>query len=385
MVHIQRSHSKFSLLRNKRNKSFEKSEDEDVDKGYFGILNYFIQAISVLRLTLELEARQSVLSTMLKIEKYISLSVSIELSHLSSTVCPHTDITTLEKFNLKFIFLTMIYFFWIVLFATCMLLLTLTSKECNINCLTFVKLRSIKGITEIIKYTYGGFTGVIFMFLTCVTIAEDVVWKYDGTVYCLNTSQIGMLIICLLYVVPFPLMLIMGLNLLKKGIISSTNFLRGCILPLPFLIFWLTMLKARSKKITTTNKMYGNSENSDSIITTSAQEILNSFQGSYKVTKNGTQYWESVMILRRLLLGATSLFHNSIVQMICCCFLCIIFLLHHVISQPFLSDASNYIESFSLFFLCIVSIISLLKSFYIQMGIVPQGQNVNYFLCCGSR
>ena len=58
-------------------------------------------------------------------------------------------------------------------------------------------------------------------------------------------------------------------------------------------------------------------------------------------------------------------------------FLCIIFLLHLVYVQPFVYNVANMAESFSLFLLCIVSSISLLISVYIQMGVVPDGPNVN--------
>ena len=40
---------------------------------------------------------------------------------------------------------------------------------------------------------------------------------------------------------------------------------------------------------------------------TITKEIIDCFQGTYCKTSGGTKYWESVMILRRLLLGATTL------------------------------------------------------------------------------
>ena len=132
------------------------------------------------------------------------------------------------------------------------------------------------------------------------------------------------------------------------------------------------------------SRPFPNSEQQDITSCSSISEILKSFQGTYRVTQNGIQYWESVMILRRLLLGSTSLLQNSVVQIVTCSFLCMIFLLHHIMCQPFLYDIANLVESISLFLLCIVSSINLLKSFYIQMGIIPKGSDVNlfYFLNC---
>ena len=90
-------------------------------------------------------------------------------------------------------------------------------------------------------------------------------------------------------------------------------------------------------------------------------EILGGFQGTYVRNKFGSQYWESVMILRRLLLRATSLLYNPTIQMASCVFLSIVFLLHHVYVHPFVYTAANVAESFSLLLLCIVSVINLLK------------------------
>ena len=111
----------------------------------------------------------------------------------------------------------------------------------------------------------------------------------------------------------------------------------------------------------------------------SSASVADEIQGTYVVSKMGSQYLESVMILRRLLLGATSLLHNSIIQITTCIFLCIIFPLHHVYVQPFVYNVANMAESFSLLLLCIASVISLLKSVYTQMGVVPDGPNINVF------
>ena len=148
--------------------------------------------------------------------------------------------TTFVKLSFKLIFLLAIYISWLVLFS--ILSISLIPKMCKSGIVNVMKLKFIKGIVEIIKYTYGSFTGIIFICLTCVTVADDLVWKYDGTVYCWSQWQQWMILICSVYVIPFPLMLILGLKLLQERRITSTNFLFGCILPLPFLIIWILKL-----------------------------------------------------------------------------------------------------------------------------------------------
>ena len=363
------------------------SDSEDIDKEYFGILTYFIQAALMMRLSVGLETVGSLTSTMQNIEKYIGLALSIELSYVSQNWCPFVGITTFVKLSFKLIFLLAIYISWLVLFLV--LSISSISKMCKSGNVNAIKLRFVKGIVEIIKYTYGGFTGVIFICLTCVTIGDDFVWKYDGTVYCWSQWQQWMIVVCSGYVIPFPIMLIFGLKLLQQRRITSTNFIFGCIVPLPFLMIWtlklyiLPLIKTKNAAIVKVEP-FPHSEQQDITSSSSTAEILKSFQGTYRVTQNGTQYWESVMILRRLLLGSTSLLQNPVVQIVVCSFLSMIFLFHHIICQPFLYNIANLVESISLFLLCIVSSINLLKSFYIQMGIIPQGSDVNlfYFLSC---
>ena len=112
---------------------------------------------------------------------------------------------------------------------------------------------------------------------------------------------------------------------------------------------------------------------------TITKEIIDCFQGTYCKTSVGTKYWESVMILRRLLLGATTLIPDNIIQMALCFVLCLIFLIHHVILKTFICNSSNKVETLSLITLCLVSIINLFKSVYIQVGIVPEGPIIDYF------
>ena len=179
-------------------------------------------------------------------------------------------------------------------------------------------------------------------------------------------------------------MLVLGLKLLGSGRISSTNFLLGCIMPLPFLIIWIVPLyqwkkKSKSNKIVAAGELNESESKQNVGLSSISDEIIIGFQGTYRTTEGGAQYWESIMILRRLLVGATGLLQNSIYQMSCCCVLSIIFLIHQVYAEPFIYDAANYAESFSLLLLCLASIISLLKSVYIQMGIIPKGSVAEFF------
>ena len=55
-------------------------ENNDIEKGYFGILTYFVQAASMMKLSLDLETSYGATAVVQEIEKYVDILLSIELS-----------------------------------------------------------------------------------------------------------------------------------------------------------------------------------------------------------------------------------------------------------------------------------------------------------------
>ena len=235
------------------------------------------------------------------------------------------------------------------------------------------------------------------MSLTCVSLGFHEVWYYDDTVMCFSYWQVSMAALCITYILPFPFMLNLGMRLLQEKLISGVNFLCDCFLPLLFSVYW-SILKFKIWKKVTRNSKIGNIEMNISLNQRDGKEkdvksssnilfpldhnmnitevILRRFQGPCNVKNERARYWESFMILRRLLLGTTTLIPNTMYQMASCSDLCLIFLMHHFSAKPFVS---NKVESFSLLLLCLVSIINLFKSVYIQVSIIPEGPGVNFF------
>ena len=371
-------------------KNDDQSDSDGVDKGYFGIMTYFVQAAGMMRLSLDLGTIDTSTTTVQEIEKYIGLLLSIELSYISYNFCPYEGATTMIRLFFKFMFLIGIYISWAIIFPLFVLISNIIQsllKHKSNNNVIAIKLRFIKGLVEIIKYTYGGFTGIVFTSIICITIGDDYVWQYDGTVSCLSKWQIGMLVTCIIYTVPFPFVLMLGMKLLEKNQISSTHFLVGCIVPLPVIFIWpiifctkKTVIKETKVSPVDEGEISTQEEHENgTFLSTATEEILGSFQGAYVTNKTASQYWESVMTFRRLLLGVTSLLQNSIIQMSSCLFLCVIFLAHQMYVQPFVYRGANMAESFSLLLLCAVATLNLLKSMYIKMGIVPDGPDMKVF------
>ena len=376
-------------------RKFGSSIDTDIDKGYFGIMSYYVQAAAMMRISVSLDKTNILTNIVQEIEKYIGLILSIELSYFSYDLCPFTGLTTSNKHIFKILFLSGIFVSWFIVFSSVKLtqrVLKRKYRERYTSFITTFELKFIKGLIEIIKYTYGGFSGVAFMSLTCVSMISGQFWFYDGTVRCLSNWQIAMGIFCIVYLLPFPLMLINGMELLGNRSISETHFLCGCIVPLPFLILWLIKI-LRKGYFHDINKVHimGNNETDhtaqnvdfDGNVKDASpvnKEIINCFQSAYIESHRGSKYWESVMILRRLLLGATALIPNATIQMACCVYLSQMFLIHHIYVKPFKNSISNTVETISLTLLTLVSIINLSKSYYIHMGVNLDGPNVNIFV-----
>ncbi len=340
-----------------------------IEKGYFGILIFYIQCASVIRLSVPVRSGVGIFNVLQNLETYTGLVLTIELSNVPADVCPIQNNTTTQKILFKFLFVISIYIAWFGFFFVSLMFTPFSfsnTREKSGSSVSFGEVL-ISGLTKIIKYTYGGFVNIVFFSLTCVTVAGQSVWFHDGTVSCFSLWQKYMLVFGILYAFPFPISLFSGMKLLKMREISWKQFLLGLFIPLPFLLYWLILsfyYKHQVQPLFTHRK--------DEEKTVAEEKIFNKFKVGYRNT-DGAQYWEAVIMVRRLLLGATILIPNFLIKQCVCCILGLLNLSHHIYRLPFIHKTSNIAETISLIFLCVESIINLVKSFYIQSGLPPEG------------
>ncbi len=64
-----------------------------------------------------------------------------------------------------------------------------------------VRLRLVKGLIEITKYTYAGLHDVIFISLVCTKVGNNYVWFYDGTNTCFDKWRIIIICFALFYAI----------------------------------------------------------------------------------------------------------------------------------------------------------------------------------------
>ncbi len=348
-------------------------EDDDVDKGYFGIVTYYVQMAAVITIQIEFSDIDKSESFLDQMVENIGIFLNIELTQMSYDVCPVVGLTTTGKHLYNLAFLFMIYLSWAGFFILTLIslkLMTRKGKTWMLEKLNSLQMRLIGGLVEIIKYTYAGFCGIIFMSLICSKVGKQWVWWYDATNVCLEHWQIFIVLFAAFYAIPLPFILLWGMKLLKDNDLSAWMFLVCCLCP-PIALYpmWIKQKCVKHEgKITLSSR----SEVSDTIISF--------LQGPYREdVKHMTLYWEAMVSIRRLLITAMTLVGYASIRMIIITGLSIIFLCQHIILMPFHVITSNYVEMLSLGLLCIASVINLLKASLTDSAVVPSGPTVPFF------
>lgn len=366
-----------------------------VDKGYFGILTYFVQTVAVLRLHLHVQSDSSLLDVMKHVEMYIGLLLSVELTNAPADICMIKNGTMTHQVMGKSLFLVSIFVSWLITYVVFSLTKMFLAK---LVCWTPPLLSTvhdtlINGFVKIVKYTYAGFSQMLFFSLTCITISGRYVWLHDGSVQCFSLWQKSVLLLGAYFIVPFLLTLCLGMTLLKRKSISWLHFTIGIFVQGPFLICWFLMIKKKGGtmftqqvdvdkivrkvawkwKVKTFPKKILESQTTGCVfIFSEEKKMFNRFKRGFK-EEGSAQYWECIVMFRRLLISSTILIPNSIIKESVGCIFCILSLIHHTSKQPFINTFSNKVETLSLTFLCGVAMINLIKSFYIQEGMTPVG------------
>ena len=146
---------------------------------------------------------------------------------------------------------------------------------------------------------------------------------------------------------------------------TATEFLAACVLPLPFLVYWL-----RKKA----QKQPGNQSLEAKVVNKDVMEVLHGPFRPPKSDDKGTLYWESVLIGRRfILLACHSFITSPMLRMIAMATACTLIALHHVSKNPFRDPMANGAETLSLTALIVISIINLTKATLISFGISITG------------
>ena len=225
------------------------------------------------------------------------------------------------------------------------------------------------GFVLALLFTYQKLATTSFTLLNCVPVSGENVLFIEGTITCYDYWQYGVIAYAGSCIVPFCLVLLIGPGLLKDGIISLLQFFCACILPLPFLTYWIGLrLYRRGKRPVDPPPM------SDE-----AQAVCGILQGPFRDSENkifGPLCGAGVLIGRRLVLILLFTFVNdTLIRMLCMMLVCFVILLHHVHVLPYKDTRGNLAGSASAAALLIVGGINLVRAGFEAAEYIPQGPN----------
>ncbi len=428
-----------------RSEKMNNTSGNNVDKGYFGIVTYFVQMAAVIHIQMEYSDTGPDETFLDTLGNSISQFLNMELTQIELNVCPLSGMTAMSKVIYQLGFLMAIYISWFAIFLVNLVIIRIYKGITNKNpeILESFKLKLVQGFVEIIKYTYAGACGVLFISIVCVSVKGEEVWWYDGTNVCFENWQVAIVAFGIFYVFPLPFALFFGLKMLKDNEMSARMFLCSCMVPLVSLCYMIVHRYIKREKVVAdyktkatdsdplpvpsvsvtsdTSKMASldseaNYAPSDAFpatfepafatkslcgpgpgavescaedaeatpasyeeIPATSEAIISVLQGPYRAERQTTLNWEAMISIRRLIITALTLVSHSTTRMTVITILSLVFLCQHIYLKPFIVKTSNYIETLSLSLFLVLSVFNILKGSLADSGVLPSGPNVSFY------
>ena len=329
------------------------NQDYNFDKGYLKILFYFYQAANLVIVS---SSSQHVIKINLidPIVGFFNFK-----SYSLGFVCPFPGLTVVSKqfFSASHVFCTML------MVCFCYVL------HCGIQRLRgegapFVG-SYVGAILQTLLLGYTTLATVSFSLLRCVLIGSEKRLFYDGNHVCFQWWQYILVGFACTFVIPFVFVLLWGSYKLYGKTLSTGKFLLACFFPLPSLIYWLfisfcRVLRNPVNDVSTPHQMSVNS----------VERVL---YDSFKRPDEGgklTLGWEGIMIGRRLILVVLKTFVNSpMPRLLIMSLFCFLFLLHHIVAQPFRDSLANTAETISLLSIAILGMVNLFYASFLSLAV----------------
>ena len=231
-------------------------------------------------------------------------------------------------------------------------------------------IRYMAVVMEVLLLGYERLAETALKLTHCVPIGSGKWLFIDANVPCMQWWQYLLLAYIVIFLVPFIVVLDWGSFKLYRSSITAGEFVAASMIPLPFLIYWIVKRKLKR----------GEQESSDrQIINADVSLILHGPFRPPTDIENGTLYWESVLIGRRLVLLACGAFVTDVmIRMIFLSAACLLITLHHVMKNPYRHPMANNAETLSLVTLSLIAIINLAKATTLSFGITTDGPSGAY-------
>ena len=351
-------------------------EKEESENGYIRITFYFYQVFDLLSTTS--------VETMMEKVPYISTMVAafnFEVHILDKKIgCPFAGLTavTKEMFLSALVFVAIGHVF--MTYCLNLVVYRILKKHKPL----FVHYVAVA--MEILLLGYERLAETSLKLMHCVPIGSELRLYYDGNVVCWQWWQHCLLAFNVIFVVPFVGVLYLGSGKLYNKTISWKQFIGACIVPLPFLVYWLVKRSHTKQRGNPASQIrYSrlsslfDDENASHDSEECTNEISNILLGPFRPPSahdQGTLYWESVLIGRRLVLLIFRAFiPNFMVCSFCMSFACILMAVHHSIKKPFRDRTADRMETFSLITLSCIATINVTTATLASSAVRPEGPN----------
>ena len=369
----------FWFKRDRREQNLQRDsvlEKEESENGYVRITFYFYQVFELLSTTS--------VETMMEKAPYISTMVAafnFEVRTLDEEIgCPFAGLTafTKEMFLSALVFIAIGHVFMIYCLNLVVYRILKKHKPLLVHYVAVAM--------EILLLGYERLAETSLKLMHCVPIGSELRLYYDGNVVCWQWWQHGLLAFNVIFVVPFVGVVYLGSGKLYNKTISWKQFIGACIVPLPFLVYWLAKrshTKQRGKpasqnRYTRLSSLLGDgnaSHGSEELTNEISSILLGPFRPP-SAHDQGTLYWESVLIGRRLVLLIFRAFiPNSMVCFLCMSVACVLMAVHHLIKKPFRDRTADRMETFSLTTLSCIAIINVTTATLASSAVRPEGPN----------
>ena len=336
---------------------------KDADSGYIKITFYFYQVAELL-MDGSIESRFEKIPFVYFVISAFNFQVATVNNEIG---CPFAGLTAVTKEMLLSgtVFLSMAD---VVIMYCVHLVINLLRRKKKPNFIHYMAV-----VMEVLLLGYERLAETSLKLMHCVSIGSGKWLFIDGNVPCFQWWQYILLAYIAVFVLPFIVILYWGSSKLYKSSITTGEFLAACVLPLPFLIYWLFnyICKRRARNDVRSNQEVNN-------------DVLQILHGPFRPPNNdnkGTLHWESVLIGRRFILLACHTFiTNAMLRVVCMTSACFLMTIHHMLKNPYRDPLANKAETLSLAVLTLIAAINLPKATLILFGMdmSMDGSNGSY-------
>ena len=355
--------------------------EEDHENGYLKIVFYFYQVVDLLN-TNSLEnmmTRVPYLATIVAVFNFQVHTVDEGIG------CPFAGLTAVTKeiFLSALVFAAIVHVFMIYCLHLVVNLILKRDKPMLVHYVAVAM--------EIMLLGYERLAETSLKLMHCVKIGSKWHLYFDGNIVCWQWWQYGLLGFNVIFVAPFVGVLYWGSYKLYNKTISWKEFVGACIVSLPYLMYWLIkrlccrqsanpngcdMFSREYTSLLSLPVDRSGSESSDHECTDEISQVLHGPFRAPSAHDQGTLYWESVLIGRRLvLLMCRAFIPNSMTCFLCMSVACVLMLTHHLIKKPYRVRAANRLETLSLINLSCIAIINVTTATLASSAVHPEGPN----------